>query len=343
MYDAIYAAAAFVLCWALTGLVLRGLTRAQSLALPSERGLHTKATPVGGGLALIATIAILWPMAKWPLSIDTWTIVACTAALSLFSWIDDRRPLWPITRLLIQAVAVAVALSTLPATERLTPEMFQTAVPVWAERGLLGLAWLWMINLYNFMDGIDGLAGVETVTVAAGVALVAAYGTGLAHLSLPASILAAAAVGYLLWNWHPARIFMGDAGSIPLGFLIGWMMLELTRHGYLAAAIILPLYFLVDATWTLLRRVLRGETPWRPHREHAYQRAVLGGESHAAVARSAGIANMALAGLAWLSIEHVWEAAVLAAAVVAILMARLEVSSVSTRTARPDVDGTPAE
>ena len=141
-----------------------------------------------------------------------------------------------------------------------------------------------------------------------GVALIAGLAglMGLAGLAgaplLPALLLVAVAVGFLPWNWHPARIFLGDVGSVPPGFMLGWLLLDLAGRGAWAAALILPAYFLADATWTLARRALRGEAIWRAHREHFYQRAVHGGLSHAAAVRAVLACNAALVSCAALSL-----------------------------------------
>jgi UDP-N-acetylmuramyl pentapeptide phosphotransferase/UDP-N-acetylglucosamine-1-phosphate transferase len=143
------------------------------------------------------------------------------------------------------------------------------------------------------------------------------------HWSL-ALIAAAATGGYLAWNWHPAKVFMGDSGSIPLGFLLGWLMLDLAFQGYWAAATILPAYFAADATWTLVKRILRGERPWKAHREHFYQRAVLGGATPPEVVRLVCIANGILIVLAVASAKHPLLSLLAAAAVVIALLHRLQ-------------------
>jgi UDP-N-acetylmuramyl pentapeptide phosphotransferase/UDP-N-acetylglucosamine-1-phosphate transferase len=174
------------------------------------------------------------------------------------------------------------------------------------------------------MDGIDGLAGAEGVAVAAGYALVVAVAGLDAPLESLALIVAAATAGYLFWNWHPAKVFMGDTGSIALGFLLGWLMIDLAWRGLWAAAMILPLYFVADATLTLLKRLARGEKPWQPHRQHAYQRAVLGGTRPSAVVLRTAIANAALIALALVSLSYPFPALAGAAAVVAALLLNLE-------------------
>jgi UDP-N-acetylmuramyl pentapeptide phosphotransferase/UDP-N-acetylglucosamine-1-phosphate transferase len=246
-------------------------------------------------------------------------LLAALGALAGLSWLDDRGGLPPGLRLLAHATAVTLLLVSLGPEHRVLP-----AIPLAAERVLLGLAWLWFINLFNFMDGIDGLAGGETIAVATGYALVVAVSGTSNALEDLALIIAAAAAGFLLWNWHPARVFMGDAGSIALGFLLGWLMIDLACRGLWAAAAILPLYFVADATLTLAKRLLRGEKPWQPHRQHFYQRAVLGGKRPSAVVLRISAANAALVALALFSIRHPVLALAGAAAVVAALLVHLE-------------------
>jgi UDP-N-acetylmuramyl pentapeptide phosphotransferase/UDP-N-acetylglucosamine-1-phosphate transferase len=188
---------------------------------------------------------------------------------------------------------------------------------------MLGLAWLWFINLFNFMDGIDGLAGSEAIAVALGYLLIVTWAGHDHPLWRPALIVAASVAGYLAWNWHPAKVFMGDAGSIPLGFLLGWLLLDLALAGQWAAALILPAYFAADATYTLLKRALRGEKPWQAHREHFYQRAVLGGATPPGVVWRVSAVNAALIALALASLAHPVPALAAAAALVAALLAHL--------------------
>jgi UDP-N-acetylmuramyl pentapeptide phosphotransferase/UDP-N-acetylglucosamine-1-phosphate transferase len=282
--------------------------------------MHRVPVPTGAGVAIVAAALLLWPVSQQVALADRGGLLLATlAALAAISWLDDSRGLSPAVRLLAHAAAVALLLASLGPEQRVLP-----AIPVAAERVLLGLAWLWFINLFNFMDGIDGLAGGQSIAVAIGyflVVTVAGPGDPLEGLAL---ITAAAAVGYLFWNWHPARVFMGDTGSIALGFLLGWLMIDLACRGLWAAAVILPLYFVADATFTLAKRVLNGEKPWQPHRQHFYQRAVLAGASPSAVVLRVSVANAALVGLALLSILHPLPALAGAGAVLAALLAHLQ-------------------
>src|SRR5262249_3508936 len=150
--------------------------------------------------------------------------------------------------------------------------------------GAIALLWIWWINLFNFMDGIDGLAGSEAAAIGGGLLLFANLSAAAdPDLVLPAAVLTGAAVRFLAWDWSPAQIFLGDVGSAPLGYLLGYLLLGFAARGHWKIALILPLYFLADATITLGRRLLRGERVWQAHRDHYYQRAVRHGLSHSAV------------------------------------------------------------
>lgn len=280
------------------GMVLRFLIRREILAHPNERSSHSVPTPHGGGIAMVVVILGAWAAVTraWedPAGPEIWVVLASAGVLAWVSWLDDLRHLPVRLRLAIHVGVVAAVLAIVPAGER----FFGGWLPLLPDRIGAGLLWVWFLNLFNFMDGIDGLAGSEGVTIGVGTAAVAVVADIGGGVALYALAIAAAAAGFLRWNWHPARIFMGDVGSVPLGFLLGWLLLRLAAGGEAAAALILPLYFLADATLTMSRRALRGERFWRPHREHFYQRAVQRGLSHAAVTTRILIANLALVGLA---------------------------------------------
>ena len=298
--EALLAIVAAVLSWSLVGIYMRAMAATRRLDQPNERSMHRVPVPGGAGLGIVATVLILWPLWQGGALRSHGVLLAALAALAVVSWIDDRRALSPAVRLIAQAVAVAVCLTSLAPDARVLP----AAIPVEAERIGLGLAWLWFINLFNFMDGIDGLAGSEAVAIALGYLLLLSYAGADGPFWRLALIVAAASAGYLVWNWHPAKVFMGDAGSIPLGFLLGWLMIDLALRGHWAAAAILPLYFAADATMTLVKGALAGRKPWRAHREHFYQRAVLGGATPSAVVARVGVANAALVALALASVHR---------------------------------------
>jgi UDP-N-acetylmuramyl pentapeptide phosphotransferase/UDP-N-acetylglucosamine-1-phosphate transferase len=144
---------------------------------------------------------------------------------------------------------------------------------------------MWFVNLFNFMDGIDGISGVALIGMGGGAAAVMLAGGGTdsafgAAIAVAGALLAAVAAGFLTQNWHPARVFLGDVGSIPLGYCAAALMLALAVQGAPVAALLLPAYHVFDATVTLGRRALRGEALTEAHRSHGYQRAVAGGLRH---------------------------------------------------------------
>lgn len=227
------------------------------LDVPGHRSLHARPVPHGGGLGIVAAGlcggALLGLESMW------WTAVAVLAALSL---IDDWRPLPFWLRLPVHlGVAAGVLLSA--------------GEPVGFGLLALVLALGWTTNAYNFMDGADGLAGTMAV-VGFGCYAAAFVLAGLDRLGLFCLIVALAALVFLRFNWHPARIFMGDVGSIPLGFLVGALGWFGVERGVWPWAFPLLVFapFLGDATRTLLRRAWRGERVWEAHREHVYQRQV---------------------------------------------------------------------
>ena len=301
----LYPASAVVVlaaAWAGTGAVLRVLEQRAILDHPNERSSHSVPTPRGGGLAVVAVILAAWmAIAAFAGTLGAISpALLAAAALAAVSWVDDLRGLGPAPRLIAQAAAVAVGLVALPESG----PVFQGIFPPALDALFAGLVWLWFVNLFNFMDGIDGISGAEAASVGAGLCLVALVGGWPGEFGLYALTAAAAALGFLCWNWPPARIFLGDVGSVPLGYLIGWLLLGAAAAGYWAVALLLPLYYLADATVTLGRRLVRGERVWRAHREHYYQRAVQRGLGHAAVVKVVLATNLVLGACAVLSLAH---------------------------------------
>ena len=316
----IVAVAVFTATLAGTGGVLRILRARAILDHPNERSSHSTPTPKGAGIAVIGCVAAAWIAVAWPSPMAgvTTAIIVAALALAVLSWFDDLRGLSPLMRLLAQVAAVAFVLSLTWAAPLSEKGYFGGLLPSGWDVVGAGLLWVWFINLFNFMDGIDGIAGVETAAIGIGIAVVASI-AGLAPLfGLFAIAIAAGALGFLCWNWHPARIFLGDVGSVPLGFLLGWLLLQLAANGQWAAALILPLYYLGDATLTLVRRGIRGEKVWHAHREHFYQQAVSRGLSHAEVVRHILLADVALIAIAAAAAAG-WVSAALLSAVVVVV------------------------
>lgn len=295
--DAIAAAGlCAVLAFAGTGFLIRLLRRKAILDHPNERSSHRQPTPRGGGIAVVGATLVVWigsATLGFAGAFGFWSIVAATFGLAALSWFDDLRGLSPAWRLLGQAIAVAIGLTTFLDQ----PPIFQGLLPPAVDIAVTGVLWVWFLNLFNFMDGIDGISGVEALALGSGVAAVAATFGLSGGLVFHGATLAGAAAGFLWWNWHPARIFLGDVGSVTLGYLLGWLLLSMASEGAWCAAAILPLYYLADATLTLLKRLARGEKVWRAHAQHFYQKAVRRGFTHAQTAGAVLMANLVLIGL----------------------------------------------
>lgn len=262
---------AFVVAWAVTRACCRPGSWLYFLDQPNERSLHITPTPRTGGVGVMAGLlagGALVGLAGLG-SVPVGASLAGAGGLALVGLADDRIGLSARLRLLAQALVAGLYLAVLgPGGGAL-------------EVLLLGLGLVWMGNLYNFMDGSDGLAGGMALLGFSAFALAAAL-AGQVGLALVCSGVAAAAAGFLVFNFHPARIFMGDAGSVPLGFLAGGLGLAGRESG--AWPLWFPLLvfapFILDATVTLLRRALRGERVWQAHRTHYYQRLVQMGVGH---------------------------------------------------------------
>jgi UDP-N-acetylmuramyl pentapeptide phosphotransferase/UDP-N-acetylglucosamine-1-phosphate transferase len=273
-------------------LILALRKRTVLVDIPNLRSNHKAPTPKGGGLAVMMALVICLLVAD-----VNFSIVLSLLILSAISLLDDLIGIPVPVRLLVQVIAVAIPLSGM------TEPVFSEVLPLWFDRGIAVLLWVWFINLFNFMDGIDGLAGTEMFCIGFGLCLPAAMaGNFPDQLSVYGLLAVSAAAGFLWWNWHPAKIFLGDVGSIPIGFFLGYLLLLASQHGYFYSVFILPAYYLSDGGITLLSRLHRGEKPWVAHSEHYYQRAVRSGHSHATVTRYIFGINLLLVMLSTLSV-----------------------------------------
>jgi UDP-N-acetylmuramyl pentapeptide phosphotransferase/UDP-N-acetylglucosamine-1-phosphate transferase len=323
LLPAAVAIATCLLCWIATGALIPILRRRDVLDHPNARSSHRVPTPRGGGIAVTGAVLLAWLSLYRTGSVTAGLLSVSLGAgvLAAVSWVDDLHGLSPGIRLLVQLIAVTIGILTLPeAHNRLEAWLGPTLYLVG-----LGALWIWWINLFNFMDGIDGLATSEAAAVGGGLLLFATIGVGKdPAAALCAAGLFGAAIGFLWWNWSPARIFLGDVGSVPLGYLSGFLLLGLAARGHWTIALILPLYFLADATITLLGRLMRGERIWQAHRQHFYQQAVRDGLGHSAVVKRVIVADSLLIGCGWAA-ENGGRAMALGAAVaiVAVLLLAL--------------------
>lgn len=286
-------------------LLLLPWLKSAALSHPVDRSLHREPTPQGGGLGVVlATLIMTWAGALLTgpsLSSGTLTLLSAltgaVALLTLVGLMDDIRALSPAPRLLVQFSAVGLVILFLPDDARLV-----SALPFWVERACLVLFGVWFVNLVNFMDGIDWMTVAETVPIAGSIAIFGLAGIVPPIVMLVALALFGAMIGFAPLNRPVAQLFLGDVGSLPIGLLLGWLLLLLATSGHLAAAVLLPLYYLADASATLLLRIRRGETLWKAHRTHFYQRAVAAGVTVPAVIARVFATNLALAALAMISV-----------------------------------------
>jgi len=275
----------------------------QWLDRPNNRSSHATPTPTSGGLALVIvfSIAVLIGFSGQSPGFNHHAVLAAGAFIALLGLADDILSLGIWSRIGVQLLVVitALALFGIPPVTVYTLNL-QPALTGYLFAALL---LLWFINLFNFMDGIDGIAGMETLFICAAV-FVLTMGGGHAGFDQFNLLLMAATCGFLVLNLAPARLFMGDVGSNYLGFLLGVLALASTTAGdtTLWTWLILAGVFLVDATLTLLTRALNGETWYHAHRSHAYQRAAMQLGSHGKAVAGVCVINCSwLFPLAWLS------------------------------------------
>lgn len=291
------------------------------LDIPNNRSSHTVPTPRGGGLAIVivlllsGVVSLFLPQA--PIDVLVCLLLA-TLAFSLLGWQDDKHDLPASVRFLIQLLIAVFASGWL----------LWAAVPGYSTSFallallLLSTLWIaWMANLYNFMDGIDGISAVESLILGATTSYWFAI-SGVASMAIICIAVAGASVGFMRWNWSPAKIFMGDVGSLALGAffaiiaIIGTTRLDIPFLAFL----ILYAVYLADSGVTLLHRIIKKEKWWQAHRSHFYQRAVQSGFSHAQVSLSVMALNIIFAVLASLLIMGIINATAASVVTMAILM-----------------------
>jgi len=304
-------------------MAMMPLLRRYALARPNARSSHALPTPQGAGLAVIlatmlaAGAGLALAAAGEGAVREAGVVLAAALLLAATGAFDDLRPLGPLAKLMPQLLAVGcVVWFATPAEARLFP-----ALPLLLERALATLAGVWFVNLVNFMDGIDWItvAGCGVPLAALAVLGAALLPQGEAAAFLSAS-LCGALIGFSPFNKPVARVFLGDVGSLPVGLILGYGLYRLALGGHLAAALILPLYYLWDSGSTLVRRLARREPFWKAHRLHVYQRATDAGWSVTAVVAQIFILDIGLALLACIS---AWQSSVPVSAATLVAAAAL--------------------
>jgi Fuc2NAc and GlcNAc transferase len=268
----------------------------QLVDVPNSRSSHRVPTPRGGGLAIVAVTLAALPVLAWrgvlaPAAL--WAFLGAGVAVAAIGWVDDHGHIAARWRLLVHSIAASWAVAWLGGLPPLP--VFGAVIELgWVGYGLAGLYLVWVLNLYNFMDGIDGIAAIEALTVCLGGVVLYKLSPGSGDAWLIPLLLAAAVCGFLFWNFPRARIFMGDVGSGFVGMMLGLLALEAGAFApeLFWGWLVLLGAFVVDATLTLIRRVVRGDRIYQAHRSHAYQNAARRFRSHVPVSLAFGLVNM---------------------------------------------------
>lgn len=289
--DALLVLAPFLLVGGLAPAMARWCLARGMVAHVTDRSAHRTPLPQGGGALIVCVTVPFILLVVWWLDIpqkEFLTVLALASLpLALMGWLDDVKHRSPLLRLLVHVACVGLGVAFLP-------PLFDV-VPLWVEKMVLILAWVWFVNLYNFMDGLDGLTASETIFLCFGVLLF------VPALGPVAAILAGACFGFLRVNWYPARLILGDVGSTYLGFIMGGLLLvglEQNTWALVYPLFTLTLVFSADSTYTLFKRMLQGHKPWVPHREFWFHRAARAGYNHVQVVGRTIFLNMGLLAIA---------------------------------------------
>jgi Fuc2NAc and GlcNAc transferase len=285
----------FVASLGLTGCFRRHALAHLILDVPNARSSHTIATPRGGGVAIVLSVLVALLMLGW-LDRLAWPVVRSLcgggALAALIGFVDDQGHVAPRWRLIGHFAAASWALAALGGVPPLEALGFALSSG-WLGFVITAVYLVWMLNLTNFMDGIDGIAGVEAITVCLSAAFLSEITVPGTHLWIAPLVLASATLGFLVWNWPPAKIFMGDAGSGFLGLILAILSLHAgaVANRLFWSWVILLGVFVVDATVTLIRRMAHGERFYEAHRSHAYQHAAERRGAHMPVTVAVGVIN----------------------------------------------------
>ncbi len=288
-----------------TQLLLGYLRRKNIMDVANERSSHSGSVPRGGGIAFKSVSIMMLMLITWltsPTGVNLYLLSLAAITIGFIGFIDDIKSLNPLLRLVAQLIASVLVI--IAGIDFANITLGITLSPILSMIFAI-LFLIWNTNLFNFMDGIDGIAGSQIVTVGLSsfflISLNGPHSLGLVWLTIAAS-----AIGFLIWNWHPAKLFMGDVGSASAGFILAALALWGESSGIMKLPIFLILhgYFIVDATYTLIVRVSRGKKPHIAHRSHAYQHAVQSGWTHSKTTSAMILINLIwLLPIAWYAID----------------------------------------
>lgn len=276
----------FLISALLTGLIRHYAMIKQMIDIPNERSSHKIPIPRGGGAAfvLLFTSILIWLVLHKAISGSLFYALSGGIVIALIGWLDDVISLRPLWRAIVQTLTAFWAVYWLDGVSSSVVSLFGAILVI-----------VWGVNLYNFMDGIDGLAGIEGVFISASVGTVLLL-AGWVNLSLLCFLLTASIAGFLFWNWPPAKIFMGDVGSGYLGYIFSVLAIATANSHILSLGFwcVISGVFLGDATLTVIKRIIQRKRWYEAHREHAYQRLVQRGLSHRTTTMSILFFNLLL-------------------------------------------------
>lgn len=299
MIEVIIFAVIFCVSWLGVKLFLRWSLKRQLLDIPNERSSHVNPTPRGGGLVIV--IVSLVSYLTYSLACGhrvMWGYLAGAVLIAFISWLDDIYSISFIWRFLVHSAAAALVLYDAGAWQSVYFPVFDTKVEFGLFGILISFGWIvWLTNAYNFMDGIDGISGVQALTAGVGWLLLG-YLTGFTNIYFYGGVLAFSSLGFLMHNWPPAKIFLGDVGSAFLGFSFAAMpfLAGSEQSGKGAPlpvfAVLLVWFFVFDTMLTFFSRLVKGKKVWKPHREHLYQKLIISGLSHQTVSLIYGVLSI---------------------------------------------------
>lgn len=293
------------------------------LDVPNERSSHTIPTPRGGGLVIVVNCLIVYSIyTLWTTGNFNWGYVTGAILVAGVSWLDDLYSITFVWRFGVHAAAASLAIFSTGYFREVYVPLFQ--LPVGNETIGLTLTFFWIVwltNAYNFMDGIDGIAGMQVLAVGIGWFVVGNW-LGAETAGFYGGVVAAATLGFLIQNWQPAKIFMGDVGSAFLGYTFAVLPLLTGREIRAGsetlqllplAAIFFNWLFVFDTLYTFFRRLLRREKVWRAHRTHIYQKFVSAGFAHQTVSMLYGVISFITvsATIFWITNRKIWESVIM--------------------------------
>lgn len=277
--------------------------------VPNSRSNHKRSTPTAGGLAIVLTVSIFMLFYKlFSTEISVLPFLASLWIIASVSLVDDLKSLQILPRVIFQFISMITLLSYY------MPGYLFLCIPLF-----------FFINFYNFMDGIDGSAVSEAAHIAFSFFIISFLVPELPEsMRILSVVLFGASLGFAKFNWHPAKIFLGDVGSISLGLICGWLLLNLVMEGLYAASLIIPMFYLADSSLTILKRLMQRKKIWEAHSEHFFQKAVRKGHSHSRITKKIIACNLILLALAITSITYPVLSFLTAVTIVSFLLYNLQ-------------------